>query len=54
MTSQGKRSLELCASLLLCRYSWMVRACDVSLLYSWLAKYLVIGKLRGDGQAAYA
>jgi hypothetical protein len=40
--------------LLLCMYSWMVGACDVSLLYSWLAKYSVTGKLRGDSQTAYA
>ncbi len=32
----------------------MVGACDVSLLYSWLAKYLVTGKLRADSQMAYA
>jgi hypothetical protein len=32
----------------------MAGVCDVSLLYPWLAKYLVTGKLRGDSQTAYA
>jgi hypothetical protein len=31
-------------------YSWMVVASGISLLYSWLDKYLVSGNLRGVGQ----
>jgi hypothetical protein len=31
-------------------YSWMVVASGMSLLYSWLAKYLITGMLRGVSQ----